>query len=170
MSAPINRPGTVSSQKANGYIPMRVKDALTNQHRTVLSLTAEHTVGDAIEKMTAAGANAPLVTSGHRPTGIFTRSDVMRASVDSPEKSFSAIPLGETVSADLVSLTPEDDTASAIEVMLRAGVEYLPVLKDKQPIAILSIHNLMACHIDALNNEIEQLNDYINQLHDSFHD
>ena len=149
---------------------MRVKDALANQHRTVLSMSADHTVADAIEKMAVTGAKALLVTSDQLPTGIFTCSDLMRASVDSPGKPFSAIPLGEAVTTNLVPVTTEDDISGAIEVMLRAGTEYLPVLKDKQPIAILSIHDLLACHVDALNSEIDQLNDYINQLHDAYHD
>ena len=169
-SAPINRTDTSSSQKANGYIPMRVKDALTNQHWTVLSLAESQTVADAITKMMAAGASALIVTSGGQPTGLFTRSDVMRVSVDSPRQSFAAIPLKEALAGDFIWTKPEDDIVGVIDTMLRKRIQFLPVREDGQVIAVLSIQDLVAWHLEALNAEIEHLNDYIHQLHDSLED
>ena len=149
---------------------MRVEDVLTNNHRRVLNLAESRTVADAIKEMTATGADALIVTTDRGPAGIFTRSDVMRASVDSPRKSLAAIPLKEAMSADIVSAEPGDDTARAVDVMLRAGVAYLPIRADGQIVAILPIRDLVACHLEALNHELEQLQDYIDQLHESYHD
>ena len=149
---------------------MRVKDALTNQHRKVLSLTDSHTVADAITKMMAAEASALIVTSGGQPTGLFTRSDVMRVSVDSPCHSFATIPLKDALAGNLIWIEPEDDIAGVIDTMLRKRIEYLPVQEDGQVIAIFSIRDLVAWHLEALNDEIEHLNDYIRQLHDSLED
>ena len=169
-SAPINRTDTSSSRKASGYIPMRVKDALTNQHQTVLSLTENHTVADAITKMIAAEASALIVTTGGQPTGLFTRNDVMRVSVDSPVQSFATIPLKEAMVSNIIWVEPDDDIAGAIETMLRKRIEYLPVQEDGKVIAILSTQELVVVHLEALNAEIEHLNDYIHQLHDSLED
>ena len=149
---------------------MRVKDVLTNHHRLVLSLTANNTVADAITKMVAAEAGALIVTSDGEPTGLFTRSDVMRASVQSPGQSFATIPLKETITGHMIWIEPEENIANAIDTMLRERIEYLPVGKAGKVIAVLSLQDLVTSHLEALAAEIEHLNDYIHQLHDSLED
>ena len=149
---------------------MRVKDALTNQHRAVISLADCNTVADAIDKLRSTGASALIVTKGARPTGIFTSSDIIRAGVESSDKPIADIPLKEAMTAELISVETEDNIAGAIEAMLRAGIHHMPVNEDGQIIAILPVNDLAAQHIENLESEIDHLNEYIHQLHDALHD
>ena len=165
-----NASAVFPSHQANGYIPMRIKDALTIKHRTVVSLKDCHTVADAIAKLAASETGALVVTSGGEPSGLFARSDVMRVSADSPGQSFSTIPLKEATAGYPIWIEPEDNIATAIDMMLGKRIEYLPVREGGKVIAILSLQDLVTCHLEALTAEIEHLNDYIHQLHDSLED
>lgn len=149
---------------------MRVKDLLTNQPQAFSSLTDRQTIADAIKTMIAAKTGALIVTSDSGPTGILTRSDVLRSWADSPAKPFQKTELREAISSQLITAEPGDDIAATIDVMLRAEIIHMPICEDGQIIAILSIHDLAAHHIKALHSELEQMNDYIDRLHDSYQD
>ena len=94
----------------------------------------------------------------------------MRVSADSPGQSFSTILLKEAIADNPIWIDLEDNIATAIDMMLGEKIEYLPVREDGKMIAILSLQDLIACHLEALTAEIEHLNDYIHQLHDSLED
>ena len=149
---------------------MRVKDAVTNQHRKVLSLPDSYSVADAIAKMTATGKNALIITANQQPAGLFSRNDLMKAIANVPGKSFETIRLKEVVTADFIQVEFRDDLASTVGAMLKAEIEYLSVCENSEVRAIVPIRDLLTSHIEALESEIEQLNDYITQLHDSLHD
>lgn len=149
---------------------MRVKDLLTDRHQRPPGLTEDRTVADAVDMMKTTGADALIILADGRPAGIFTRSDVFRAWPGSAETPLAGIGLNETVTGGLITAAPEDEIGAAIEIMLRARIAHLPVRGDGDIIAILSMHELVARHIDALHVEMDQLNDYIERLHDSHRD
>lgn len=149
---------------------MRVKDLLKNQPQAVAILTDRQTFGDAIQTMMTAQSDALVVTSDIGPTGILTRSDVFRAWFDSSAKTSQETELREALSSKLITAAPDDDIADTIDMMLKAEIGHMPICEDGKIMAILSIRDLVAHHLEALNSELEQMNDYIERLHDSYED
>jgi CBS domain-containing protein len=149
---------------------MRVRDLLSKTPRTVSSLTDRHTISDAVKSLVAPDTSAVLVTSEAGRPGILTRSDILRVWNDSSRKPFGHIVLKEAMTAELITAGPDDDLADSIATMLRARVGHLPVCESGRVIAVLRLKDLFAIYVEALNNELEHLNDYIEQLHDSFQD
>jgi CBS domain-containing protein len=149
---------------------MRVKDLLPKKPRTVSSLTDRDTISDAVKTLMRSDISAVLVTSEAGQPGIFTRSDILRAWDDSTRERFGDIVLKEAMTADLITAHPEDGLADTIAAMLHARIGHLPVCESGRVIALLRLDDLFAVYVEALNKELEHLNDYIDQLHDSFQD
>jgi CBS domain-containing protein len=149
---------------------MRVRDLLPKKPRTVSRLTDRHTISDAVKTLTTPDTSAVLVTSEAGRPGIITRSDILRVWGDSTRKPFGDVALKEAMTAELITARPEDGLADTIAAMLRARVDHLPVCESGRVIAVLRLKDLFAGYVESLSNELEHLNDYIEQLHDSFHD
>lgn len=149
---------------------MRVRDLLPKKRRTVSSLTDRHTLSDAVKTLMTPDTSAVLVTSEAGRPGILTRSDILRVWGDSTRRPLGDIALKEAMTVDLITARPEDGLADTIAAMLRARVDHLPVCESGRVIAVLRLKDLFAGYVESLKNELEHLNDYIEQLHDSFQD
>jgi CBS domain-containing protein len=149
---------------------MFIKDLLPAKARPVIALPGDRTVAAAIEVMTAEKTGALIVTADDRPTGIFTRGDLMRAWIDSSGVPFSAIPLQAVMTDRLITAAPGDLVADTITVMLQARIGHLPVSETGRITAMLTMRDMVAGHIESLLGELDHLNDYIARLHDSIQD
>jgi len=91
--------------------------------------------------MRDADVGAVLVKEGSVLRGIVTDRDlVVRALADGidPEE----ITLAQTISADLVTLSPDDTIADAIGVLREQAIRRIPVVEDGAAVGILSLGDL----------------------------
>lgn len=90
---------------------------------TVDELPAEATIGDARQRLTAAGHGAYPIVSDGRLLGIVTRSDLLRADGDH-ERGI------DHASREVVTVTPDDTAQTALRTMVEEHVEHVPVVID----------------------------------------
>lgn len=117
----------------------RVSDVMTAAPQ---ALPLDATLYDAARIMRDEGIGDVLVIYGGRLCGVITDRDiVVRAVAESRDTSLT--PLGDVCTAELTTLGPDDDTATAARLMSEQAVRRLPVVDALQrPVGIVSIGDL----------------------------
>ena len=149
---------------------MRVQDVMKQATRTVHTIPVEKTAEDAIVQMTEQQTSALIVMDGEKPVGIFTERDVLRCHVAWRGRLFREMPLREAMVAKLIVAQPEDLVSSAMAMMIQADIRHLPVVKDRQIAAMLTISDLVKHHVGELTAELHYLQEYITDLQDAVQD
>ena len=140
---------------------MTVKELLATKGKDVVSMDSDNTVEDAIRSMHARKISAVLVTDSGKPHGIFTERDVVRGYVATGGKSFSAVPLKDVMTADLIVAEPDDELGNVMSVMVQKNIRHLPVSDKGKIVGMLSIRDIIQTQIGKLTAEIHYLKDYI---------
>ncbi|WP_026341939.1 CBS domain-containing protein [Actinomadura atramentaria] len=106
------------------------------------ALPLDATLYDAARVMRDEGIGDVLVTYAGRLCGMVTDRDiVIRAVAESRDSSVT--PLGDVCTADLATITVEDDTGEALRLMRERAVRRLPVVDEAQrPVGIVTMGDL----------------------------
>ena len=144
---------------------MDVLAILKQKSRPVYTVTDDQTVDDAINLMAAKNASVLIVTAMEQPAGIFAERDVFRYYVLDRKSGFSDIKLKRAVTRRLISAQTTDEIPDLITMMIQSDLEYLPVVADNEIIGVLALIDLIEYQIESLTQEINQLEDYIDDLH-----
>jgi CBS domain-containing protein len=123
------------------------------------SLPPDATVAEAARVMAENEVGAVVVTSRHRLMGIFSERDLLRRVVV-PELPMET-KLREVMTANPVTVSPDDDRAGALEKMQSLGCRHLPVVSEGRPVDVISIRDLVFDEIHDRDYEIAELNRYI---------
>jgi CBS domain-containing protein len=149
---------------------MRVQDVMKRASRVVRTIPVHQTAEDAIVQMTEQQTSALIVMDGEKPVGIFTERDVLRCHVAWRGRLFRDMPLREAMVDKLIVAQPEDLVSSAMAMMIQADIRHLPVVKDRQITAMLTISDLVKHHVGELTAELHYLQEYITDLQDAVQD
>jgi|SRR5882762_6033186 CBS domain-containing protein len=98
------------------------------------------TVGEAVALMAQHRIGSTVVMEGTRLVGIFTERDTVRAisqSHDAPAHEVSS-----WMTRDPMTVGPDEDADSALNLMLGHGFRHLPVVDGGEVIGIVSIRDL----------------------------
>jgi CBS domain-containing protein len=96
---------------------------------------------EAARVMREADVGPVLVVDDGRVAGILTDRDiVVRAIADGRDPQ--STPVREACSADLVTLSPDQDIDDAARLMREHDVRRLPVVQDGRPVGILALGDL----------------------------
>ena len=98
------------------------------------------TVGEAVALMAQHRIGSTMVMDGVRLVGIFTERDTVKAisqSHDAPAHEVSS-----WMTRDPMTVGPDDDTETALSLMLDRGFRHLPVVEGGEVIGIVSIRDL----------------------------
>ena len=148
---------------------MKVRDLLGEKVRPVHTIAGHRSVDNAIDIMTGKQATALIVMQNEEPIGIFTERDVFRCHQRNI-KDLSEIDLHEAMTDKLLSVSPEDDAGRLITIMIKADIRHAPVIEKNKLIGLLTLNDLTEQQIESLNDEIHQLQDYIDDLHEAARD
>ena len=149
---------------------MEVLAILKKNARPVYTVSTNQTVEDAINVMTAKKVSALIVTQEGLPVGIFTERDVFRSYLRDKTAAPSEIKLASAMTNKLIVADPYEDISVLVALMIKSDIKHLPVIENKEIIGLLSINDLIEQQIDSLNDEIHQLKEYINDLHEAGQD
>jgi CBS domain-containing protein len=108
--------------------------------RDLLSVAPEDTIGEAAQKMVDRGVGSAVVLDFGRLIGIFTERDLMRAVAGRVHSSEARV--REWMTADPVTVSPEDSAEEAASTMLERGFRHLPVVENDRAIGIISIRDI----------------------------
>ncbi len=107
-----------------------------------LALPLDATIDEAARVMRDEAIGDVLVTYAGRLCGLITDRDIVVRAV-AEHRDTALTPLGDVCTAELVTLRPEDDTATAARLMRERAVRRLPVVDTlHRPIGIVSISDL----------------------------
>jgi IMP dehydrogenase len=149
---------------------MKVSDLFGEKMRPVYTIAGHRSVDEAIDFMTGKQATALIVTQKEEPIGIFTERDVFRCYQRNPETALSEIAVQNAMTDKLIAAKPEDDISRVMATMIKADIRQMPVIEKKKLFGLLTLNDLTKHQIELLNDEIHQLKDYIDDLHEAGRD
>ena len=120
---------------------------LVSEHmaRTLLTITADATLGEAAARMVERGVGAVVVLEGESIAAILTERDVMRAVAAGKDGNAS---VSEWMTRHPDTIEPEDTTDHAAMLMIHGGFRHLPVVEEGNVVGIVSIRDLMRVALD----------------------
>ncbi len=149
---------------------MKVHDLLREKARPVYTIASNQSVDDAVNLMTAKKTGALIVTQNGQPVGIFAQRDVFRYYLRDKTAVLSETALQKAMTNRLIVAQPEDDIERVTAMMMKADIRHLPIMKAEKIIGMLTLNDLIEHRLDSLTEEIHQLKDYIDDLHDAGRD
>jgi CBS domain-containing protein len=97
-------------------------------------------IAQVAELMREQGIGAVLVTDGGDAPGLVTDRDLVIRALAAHKGPDTEV--REAVTAETVSVGPEDDVESAVETMRSRAIRRLPVVENGQPVGIVSLGDL----------------------------
>jgi CBS domain-containing protein len=117
--------------------------------RTAVTLSATAPVRQAIEVMLANDIGAVLVVNENGAlAGIFSERDLL-TKVALPDRDHTSEPLSRFMTPSPETVRPTDTLAFVLHKMDCGGYRHLPVLKDGQPLGMISVRDMLR-HITRL--------------------
>lgn len=113
--------------------------------RSLLTVAAEATLGDAAAAMAERGVGAVVVLDGDAVAAILTERDVMKAVAAGKD---GTAPVSEWMTRHPDTIEPGDTTDHAASLMIHGGFRHLPVVEDGKLVGIVSIRDLMKVALD----------------------
>lgn len=113
--------------------------------RSLLTVPAEATLGEAAAQMAERGVGAVVVLEGEAIAAILTERDVMRAVAGGQDGSAA---VRDWMSRHPDTIEPTDTTDHAASLMIHGGFRHLPVVEEGKVVGIISIRDLMRVALD----------------------
>jgi CBS domain-containing protein len=113
--------------------------------RSLLSVDAEATLGEAAARMAERGVGAVVILEGETIAAILTERDVMKAVAGGKDGSASVT---DWMTRHPDTIEPDDTTDHAASLMIHGGFRHLPVVEEGKVVGIVSIRDLMRVALD----------------------
>lgn len=137
-----------------------IREVLDRKGQSVLTISGDASVLEAIGQMTEANVGAIVVQDGGQPTGIFTERDYLRK-IALQGRSSSDTPVSEVMSSPLITAAPADSTEAAMATMTERRCRHLVVMEDGSMTGIVSLGDLVKHLLVVKQAEVDQLSSYI---------
>ncbi|HEX6222587.1 MAG TPA: CBS domain-containing protein, partial [Acidimicrobiia bacterium] len=152
---------------------MRVRDLMTAD---VITIGPDASLKEAARRMIEAGVSGLVVTDGGRLMGVITEADFVKSESDRRPKKrarvlswFShdvEVPhferlVGDVMTSDVVSVSPETDHAEAARLMQSKKIKRLPVVDDGELLGIISRSDILRAFARPDESIIEELKEHV---------
>jgi CBS domain-containing protein len=114
----------------------------------VVKVSPEDPVRVAIARMLEENVGSVAVCDGERLAGIFTERDVLRLTSEGPD--FDEVRVGDVMTRQLVTLSPNDDILEAARLMGERKIRHLPVLEGENLLGMVGIREVVRVLVERL--------------------
>ena len=139
---------------------MTIAAILGNKGSEVISITAHHSVGEAVAVLATRRVGAVPVMDDTSVIGIFSERDVIHAIAEHGGAAM-ARKVGDTMTAPAISVGPNEPVIGALSLMTRRRIRHLPVVENGALIGFVSIGDLVKYRIDRIEADAEAMRSYI---------
>ncbi len=137
-----------------------VKQLLEEKGSTVWSTSPVTSVYDALQMMAEKNVGALVVTEGNTVVGMFSERDYARKVALLGRRSRD-LSVREIMSADVISISPQDPLERCMELMTNQHIRHLPVIANGRLLGLVSIGDVVRRVIEEQQSTITHLEDYI---------
>ena len=137
-----------------------VRELVEGKEQRLLSVAPDDSVYAALKKMAQHDIGALVVVSGDKLVGVFSERDYARR-VILEGKSSRETQVSEIMTRQVICVSPERTADQCMAVMTQKRVRHLPVIENKQVVAVISIGDVVREMISDQQHTIEQLEQYI---------
>ncbi|MDH4232762.1 MAG: CBS domain-containing protein [Nitrospirota bacterium] len=138
-----------------------VKEILEPSNKTIITISGDRSVADAISQMVEHEVGALIVVEDEKPVGMFTERDVLKCWTRKGEKHFRDIKVAEVMTVNMIIAEQDDDLCYVTTIMIKNRIRHLPVLEKGKIFAMLSIRDVVKAQVTDLRAENHYLKDYI---------
>jgi CBS domain-containing protein len=121
------------------------------------------TVSEAIHLMADHNVGIVIVLDRDRLAGVFSERDVVRRVLHRGLDS-ATLPVGEVMTADVVTADAEMDYEAAMSAMDEAGIRHLLVMSGSKMLSMISIRDLTRAVLRDREEEVQYLREYLYQV------
>ncbi|MRX47869.1 CBS domain-containing protein [Pedobacter puniceum] len=136
-----------------------VRKILNQKNNHLIKLSPNATVFEALQLMMDHNISAVLIADENLE-GIFTERDYARKVV-LQGKSSKEVKLKEVMTANLVTISPQDSVEYCMQVMTDRHIRHLPVLEFGNLVGMISIGDVVKFVIEDQKQTIQDLESYI---------
>lgn len=137
-----------------------IKAFLEKTPRPLFSVHADQTVWDALNILATNNIGALPVMENDQMVGIFSERDYARR-VELQGRRTQETPVRAVMTAQFITVTPEQKMDECMQIMTDKRVRHLPVMQADQLIGLVSIGDVLFVMISEQKQLIEQLQTYI---------
>ena len=136
-----------------------VRKILNQKNNHLIKLSPNATVFEALQLMMDHNISAVLIADDQLQ-GIFTERDYARKVV-LQGKSSKEVKLKEVMTANLVTISPQDSVEYCMQIMTDRHIRHLPVLEFGNLVGMVSIGDVVKFVIEDQKQTIQDLESYI---------
>jgi CBS domain-containing protein len=138
----------------------KAKDILNKKGTTILSITPDTLILDALRLMSENNVGALMVVENNQLFGLFTERDYARKVI---LKGLSSLDteVREIMADDMVTVSPEHTIDECMFLMSEHRTRHLPVVQCSQVVGIISIGDVVKYIIEEQESVIEHFKVYI---------
>jgi CBS domain-containing protein len=137
-----------------------VRQLLEAKAPEIYAIAPDAPVIEAIRLMAEKRIGALLVMDGARLLGILSERDYARKIV-LQGRSSSDTPVSTIMTADVITVRPDDTAEHCMKVVTEQRIRHLPVIRAGEVIGVVSIGDLVKAVIEDQQVELDQLQRYI---------
>lgn len=137
-----------------------VRQLLAGKTAELVTVAPDQPVFEAVRKMDQHGVGAVLVMRGQVLVGILSERDYARKVV-LLERSSRSTRVEQIMTAQVVTVEPQQSVAHCMEVMTKRRFRHLPVVMEGRVIGVVSIGDLVKAVIEDQQAALDELQRYI---------
>ncbi|MBX2934060.1 MAG: CBS domain-containing protein [Ferruginibacter sp.] len=137
-----------------------VQNILDEKGGNVFSVPPGTSVYHALELMVEKNVSSLLITENDKLAGIFTERDYARKVV-LKGKSSKETPVSDIMTANVITVTPNNSIDECMKLMTGKFIRHLPVVENDKLLGVVSIGDLVRAIIHEQKFIIENMQQYI---------